>query len=98
MTMARWRKSKVAHTCTKKCRLTRLIISRCIRAVDFSEIVGSGESDMADEVSLAGTWAYRSYFNQADHRPLGAGLFTFQTPTPTTLTGTLEMANNLMLD
>ena len=53
---------------------------------------------MADEASLAGTWAYRSYLNQADQRPFGGGLFTFQTPSPTTLTGTLDMGSELVLD
>ena len=53
---------------------------------------------MANATSLAGTWAYRSYLNQADQRPFGGGLFTFQTPTPATLTGTLDMGNDLVLD
>ena len=57
---------------------------------------------MAKETSLAGTlagtWAYRSYLNQADQRPFGAGLFTFQVPSPETLTGTLDMGNELVLD
>jgi hypothetical protein len=103
----------MAYTWTKICRLTGPIISSCTdphsalrllhRSLDccgekFPHRPSRGEIDMADESSLAGTWAYRSYLNQADHRPLGAGLFTFQTPTPTTLTGTLEMANNLVLD
>ena len=35
---------------------------------------------MADAVSIAGTWDYRSYLNQPDHRPFGAGVFTFETP------------------
>ena len=52
---------------------------------------------MAD-VSLAGTWAYRSYRNQADQRVFGGGIFTFVTPTPTTLTGTLVMSPRLILD
>jgi hypothetical protein len=53
---------------------------------------------MANGASLAGTWAYRSYLNTADQRPFGAGLFTFQTPTDTTLTGTLDMGGGLVLD
>ena len=53
---------------------------------------------MADAVSLAGTWAYRSYLNQADQRVFGGGIFTFVTPTPTTLTGTLVMSPTLILD
>lgn len=52
---------------------------------------------MAD-ASLAGTWAYRSYLNQADQRVFGGGIFTFETPTPTTLTGTLVMGPRLVLD
>jgi len=61
-----------------------------------------GGTDMANETSLAGTlagtWAYRSYLNQADQQVFGAGLFTFQLPSPTTLTGTLDMGNELVLD
>ena len=53
---------------------------------------------MASQTSPAGTWAYRSYLNTADQRPFGAGLFTFQSPTPTTLTGTLDMGSGLVLD
>ncbi|MDP1585691.1 MAG: hypothetical protein Q8M18_19905 [Bradyrhizobium sp.] len=53
---------------------------------------------MANQTSLAGTWAYRSYLNTPDQRPFGAGLFTFQTPSPTTLTGTLDMGSGLVLD
>jgi hypothetical protein len=53
---------------------------------------------MAIESSPAGSWAYRSYLNTSDQRPFGAGLFTFQTPTPTTLTGTLDMGSGLVLD
>ena len=52
---------------------------------------------MAD-ASLAGTWAYRSYLNRADQRVFGGGTFTFVTPTPTTLTGTLVMGPRLVLD
>lgn len=53
---------------------------------------------MANATSLAGTWAYQSYLNTADQPVFGAGLFTFQTPTDTTLTGTLDMGSNLVLD
>ncbi len=53
---------------------------------------------MANAASLAGTWGYRSYLNTSDQRPFGAGLFTFQTPSPTTLTGTLDMGSDLVLD
>ena len=53
---------------------------------------------MADAISLAGTWAYRSYLNEADQRVFGGGIMTFQTPTPTTLTGTLVMTPTLVLD
>jgi hypothetical protein len=44
---------------------------------------------MADATSFAGTWAYRSYLNRADQKVFGGGIFTFETPTPNTLTGTL---------
>lgn len=53
---------------------------------------------MATGTSLAGTWAYRSYLNTADQPVFGAGLFAFQTPTATTLAGTLDMGNDLVLD
>jgi hypothetical protein len=53
---------------------------------------------MANGTSLAGTWAYQSYLNTAEQPVFGAGLFTFQTPTGTTLTGTLDMGSNLVLD
>jgi len=53
---------------------------------------------MADATSLAGTWAYRSYLNQSDQKVFGGGIFTFVTPTPTTLTGTLVMTPTLILD
>jgi hypothetical protein len=48
--------------------------------------------------TLAGTWAYRSYLNKAEQPVFGGGLFTFQTPTATTLTGTLVMSSTLVLD
>jgi hypothetical protein len=46
--------------------------------------------EMANGTSVAGTWAYRSYINTSDQPVFGAGLFTFQTPTATTLTGTFD--------
>jgi hypothetical protein len=57
-----------------------------------------GGIDTANGTSLAGTWGYRSYTNTADQRVFGAGLFMFQTPTGTTLAGTLDMGNELVLD
>jgi hypothetical protein len=54
--------------------------------------------EMANGTSVAGTWAYRGYINTSDQPVFGAGLFTFQTPTATTLTGTLGMGSNLVLD
>jgi hypothetical protein len=54
--------------------------------------------DMANGTSLAGTWGYRSYLNTADQRLFGAGIFTFQTPTGTTLAGTFDMGNDLVLN
>jgi hypothetical protein len=53
---------------------------------------------MARKAPLAGTWAYKSYLNIADQTRFGAGLFTFQTPSPTTLTGTLDMGSDQVLD
>jgi hypothetical protein len=53
---------------------------------------------MADAISLAGTWAYRSYLNTADQPVFGAGLFTFQTPSATSLSGTFDMGDDLVLD
>jgi hypothetical protein len=53
---------------------------------------------MANGISLAGTWAYRSYRNTADQPVFGAGLFTFATPSSTTLTGNLDMGGGLVLD
>jgi hypothetical protein len=47
---------------------------------------------------LAGRWSYRSYLNTAEHTPFGAGIFTFETPTDATLTGTLDMGGGLVLD
>jgi hypothetical protein len=57
---------------------------------------------MANGSSLAGTlegpWAYHSYLNTPNQPLFGAGLFTFQTPSPTTLTGTFDMGSDLVLD
>jgi len=53
---------------------------------------------MANGTSLAGTWAYRSYRNTADQPVFGAGIFTFKTPSSTTLTGNLNMGDDLVLD
>ena len=52
---------------------------------------------MAD-VLLAGTWAYRSYRNTQDQPVFGAGTFTFTTPSPDKIQGTLDMGNDLVLD
>ena len=52
---------------------------------------------MAD-VSLAGTWAYRSYQNTQDQPAFGAGIFTFTMPSPDKVQGTLDMGNDLVLD
>jgi hypothetical protein len=54
--------------------------------------------EMANGTSVAGTWAYRSYINTSDQPVFGAGLFTFQTPTDTTLMGTFDMGSDLVLD
>jgi hypothetical protein len=42
--------------------------------------------------------AYRSYINTSNQSVFVAGLFTFQTPTATTLTGTFDMGSDLVLD
>jgi len=47
---------------------------------------------------IAGTWAYRSYQNTEEQPVFGAGLFTFTTPSPHTLKGTLDMGSDLVLD
>ena len=52
---------------------------------------------MTNGKSIAGTWAYRSYINTTDQPVFGAGLFTFQTPTATTLTGTNDMGVRIMV-
>ena len=52
---------------------------------------------MAD-ISLAGTWAYRSYQNIEEQKVFGAGIFTFTTPSPDRIEGTLDMGNDLVLD
>jgi len=53
---------------------------------------------MANGTSVAGTWSYRSYLNTSDQPVFGAGLFTFQTPSPTNLIGTFDMGSDLVLD
>src|SRR4051794_25169516 len=53
---------------------------------------------MADAISLAGTWAYRSYLNTADQPVFGAGLFTFETPSASSLSGIFDMGGALVLD
>jgi hypothetical protein len=52
---------------------------------------------MAD-VALAGTWAYQSYLNTQDQTVFGAGIFTFTTPSPDKIQGTLDMGDDLVLD
>jgi hypothetical protein len=52
---------------------------------------------MANGTSVAGTWAYRSYINTSDQPVFGAGLFTFQTPTATTLTGTFDAPSRRLM-
>jgi len=47
---------------------------------------------------IAGTWAYRSYQNIKDQTIFGAGIFTFTTPSSSTLKGTLDMGSDLVLD
>jgi hypothetical protein len=56
------------------------------------------EVEMAYGASVAGKWAYRSYLNTADQRIFGQGIFTFMTPSTTTLKGTLDMGGGLVLD
>jgi hypothetical protein len=53
---------------------------------------------MADGTPVAGTWAYRSYLNTAQQPVFGAGLFTLETPSATTLKGTFDMGGGLVLD
>jgi len=53
---------------------------------------------MADGSSIAGSWAYKSYFNATDQPVFGAGIFTFVTPSSTTLQGTFDMGSGLVLD
>jgi hypothetical protein len=52
---------------------------------------------MASDSSIAGTWAYQSYLNQADQPVFGAGTFTFAV-SGNTLTGTLDMGGGFVLD
>lgn len=53
---------------------------------------------MADNSSVAGKWAYKSYLNAADQPIFGAGIFNFATPTRTSLQGTFDMGGGLVLD
>lgn len=62
---------------------------------------------MADGSSITGEWTYRSYLNSADlvtdadtalAMIFGQGIFTFQTPSSTTLKGTFDMSGGLVLD
>jgi len=50
------------------------------------------------DVTLAGTWAYQSYQNIEEQTVFGAGTFTFTTPSPDTIQGTLDMGDDLVLD
>lgn len=52
---------------------------------------------MAD-ISLAGTWAYRSYKNIEEQKVFGAGTFAFTAPSPDKIQGTLDMGNDFVLD
>jgi hypothetical protein len=57
---------------------------------------------------IAGLWTYRSYLNdpalvgddpnKALAMIFGEGVFSFETPTPETLTGTLDMGGGYVLD
>jgi len=53
---------------------------------------------MANGLPIPGTWAYKSYRNTAQQQVFGAGIFTFTTPTSSTLNGTLDMGGGLVLD
>jgi hypothetical protein len=53
---------------------------------------------MPNDISLAGTWAYQSYLNQADQPVFGTGLFSFRMTQPAAVTGTLDMGDDLVLD
>src|SRR4051812_24878295 len=52
---------------------------------------------MAD-ISLAGTWAYRSYQNIPEQKVFGGGIFAFTAPSPDKVQGTLDMGNDQVLD
>lgn len=52
---------------------------------------------MAD-ISLAGTWAYRSYKNIQEQKVFGGGIFAFTTPSPDKVQGTLDMGGGFVLD
>jgi len=49
-------------------------------------------------ISLAGKWAYQSYQNTQEQPVFGAGTFTFATPAPDKVQGTLDMGDDLVLD
>jgi hypothetical protein len=62
---------------------------------------------MADDSSATGQWTYRSYLDSTDlvtdadsalAMIFGQGIFTFQTPSSTTLKGTFDMGGGLVLD
>jgi hypothetical protein len=62
---------------------------------------------MANRPALAGKWTYRSYINSTDLVSdgdgalaliFGQGVFTFVTPSSTTVQGTLDMGSGLVLD
>jgi hypothetical protein len=62
---------------------------------------------MANGPALAGKWTYRSYINSTDLVSdgdgalaliFGQGVFTFVTPSSTTVQGTLDMGSGLVLD
>ena len=63
---------------------------------------------MATAFSISGKWTYRSYVNspvlvdgdanRALQMIFGEGVFTFDTPTSTTLKGTLDMGGGFVLD
>src|SRR3954468_6522747 len=65
------------------------------------QTTGDREACMAGGSSLTGQWTYRSYLNSADlvtdadsalAMIFGQGIFTFETPSSTTLKGTFDMA------
>jgi hypothetical protein len=70
--------------------------------------VAAASPSPKEPVVIAGKWMYRSYRNnpapiggdpqKAADNIFGEGVFTFATPTPTTLTGTFDMGGGLVLD